>query len=87
MPIDISNSGSLAATTVNCESPVIEKVPMDAVIGNDPASAIDPIDPLVAVKPNPVGVMFTSAVATDVPTDDVRALPVNAYSDSNILWQ
>ena len=31
VPIDISNSGSLAATTVSCESPVIEKVPMDEV--------------------------------------------------------
>ena len=42
VPILISSSGSLAATIVNCESPDIEKVPIDAVIGNDPASAKPP---------------------------------------------
>ena len=32
VPTKISSSGSLAATTVTCESPVIEKVPIDEVV-------------------------------------------------------
>ena len=85
VPIDMSSSGSLAATIVSCESPEIEKVPIEEV-EDTPLTNIEVPGVVIAeVRPIPVGVMFTSAVATDVPTEDVKTLPVNAYSDSNIF--
>ena len=64
VPVSASISGSLAATTVNVESPDIENVPIDAVKGSVPASANPPTCPTVAVVPSPVGTILKSVVPT-----------------------
>ena len=77
LPVLISSSGSLAATIVNCESPDIEKVPIDDVKPNDPASANPPTCPAVDVRPTPVTIILKSVVPTACPTDEVPSVPVN----------
>ena len=73
----MSNSGSLAATIVSCESPEIEKVPIEEV-EETPVTNTEVLGVAVAeVRPTPVTVILKSAVATADPVEILPCTPVS----------